>query len=324
MLSMKRKLKIAFVGFNSSCPLQERVIYRLLAERYDLELSSAPEYVIVQGTDHFEHWKFSSAVKIQLMGENAVPDFNAFDYAVGFHHLSFGDRYLRCPLFALYRDYRSLVERTAVMSDEQLVRRAFCSFVVSNSAYADPLRREFFERLSKYRPVASGGRWLNNIGGPVKDKLAFCRGYKFNLAFENSAVEGYTTEKIMEAYAAETVPIYFGNPTVETDFRRESMVVVADKSDVERAIDEVMALDQDDRAYLAKCRERPFAETNPLIYEERLVNFLASIFAREPKSALRRAEYGYQAMSSAHQARIAALDHGLSNMVSAVKRIFRR
>lgn len=101
-----------------------------------------------------------------------------------------------------WKGFEELVRRTSHLSDQELLNRKFCSFVVSNSQFSDPLRKRFFERLCKYKKVDSGGRYLNNIGGPVRDKLAFCRGYKFNIAFENSSVDGYTTEKIMEAYAA--------------------------------------------------------------------------------------------------------------------------
>ena len=37
----------------------------------------------------------------------------------------------------------------------------------SNNINSDPVRDLFFRQLSKYRKVDSGGRHLNNIGGPV-------------------------------------------------------------------------------------------------------------------------------------------------------------
>ena len=62
----------------------------------------------------------------------------------------------------------------------------------------------FFQRLSRRKRVDSGGRAFNNIGGPIPAgspaKLDFLRAYKFNLAFENASLPGYTTEKIVEAY----------------------------------------------------------------------------------------------------------------------------
>ena len=76
-------------------------------------------------------------------------------------------------------------------------RKNFCNFVVSND-YSNE-RNEFFARLNAHRPVDSGGGYMNNIGGPVTDKLAFQRGYKFSIAYENSRGPGYCTEKIVDA-----------------------------------------------------------------------------------------------------------------------------
>ena len=208
----------------------------------------------------------------------------------------------------MYKSLKIVSARENQMSDAELLNRKFCSFVVSNAAFGDPMRKRFFERLSKYKKVDSGGRWMNNVGGSVKDKLAFCRGYKFNIAFENSAYPGYTTEKIMEAYAAETVPIYYGNPTIETDFRPESMVRVKDESDIERAVEEVIRLDNDDAAYLAKCRERCFAESDPLVYEKKLESFLVHIFDQPLEAARRRCFYGHQAMMREHMRKLMKLD----------------
>ena len=305
---MKRKLNIDFAGFGSSYPLEKRLVYRLVARHYEICREGSPDYVIVQGASLSDHYRFGDSVKIVLNGENCVPDFNAFDYAIGFDHLNFGDRYLRCPLFAMYRSFGDLVNRSVAMSDGKLLNRKFCSFVVSNIDFGDPIRRKFFERLSKYKKVDSGGRWNNNVGGPVKDKLAFCCGYKFNIAFENSAYNGYTTEKNMEAYAAESVPIYFGNPTIETDFRLESMVRVKGEQDIERAVEEVIRLDNDDAAYLAKCRERCFAVADPTVYECELESFLVNIFEQPLESARRCCKYGYQQMMREHMRKMMAVD----------------
>lgn len=309
---MKQKINIDFVGFGTAYPLEERLAYRLIDRNYEICREGRPDYVVVQGASAAGHVRFDDCVKILLDGENDAPDFNAFDYAIGFDHLTFGDRYVRCPLFAMYKAWKLVSNGVKQLDDAALLNRKFCSFVVSNATFGDPMRQKFFERLSKYKKVDSGGRWMNNVGGPVKDKLEFCCGYKFNIAFENSAYDGYTTEKIMEAYAAESVPIYFGNPTIETDFRLESMVRVKDESDIERAVEEVIRLDNDDAAYLAKCRERCFAVPDPMVYERELEAFLVHIFEQPLEQARRRARYGHQAMMREHMRKLMKLDQWIA------------
>ena len=175
-------------------------------------------------------------MRIVFVGESYVPDFNQFDCAIGFDDLTFGDRYLRIPLFAFYGDFRKLCSLPPLAPADKgaLLNRGFCSFVVSNED-GDPARIEFFRRLSKYRPVASGGKILNNVGGRVPDKSAFIAKYKFNIAFENSVVPGYTTEKVMEPLAVRSVPIYYGNPDIAADFDPACMVRVASRDDMDRA-----------------------------------------------------------------------------------------
>ena len=67
-------------------------------------------------------------------------------------------------------------------------------------------RINFFNALSKVKKVDSGGRYLNNIGYVVEDKMALIKDYKFVFAFENSSFPGYTTEKILEPLIANCIP----------------------------------------------------------------------------------------------------------------------
>lgn len=314
-----KKIKLGFVDKWTGFVPEEDYYYKVLARHYEIELSNKPDYLICSqnGRGHI----YYDCVKIVDIGENICPDFNEFDYAIGFDHLEFWDRYLRVPLYAFYQDYQKLAKRRETMpSDEALLNRKFCSFVVSNGGYGDPLRRQFFERLSKYKRVDSGGRWMNNIGGPVKDKAEFIRGYKFNIAFENSSSPGYTTEKVMQPLAEHVVPIYWGNPLVERDFRPESMVVVKNEADVERAIEEIIYLDTHDDAYLAKakadCLAQPFD-----YYDQRLEAFLCHIIDQPLAEAKRLNKYGFQTIHRARMRRIYKLEDVLKAPFKLMRKV---
>jgi hypothetical protein len=66
------------------------------------------------------------------------------------------------------------------------------------------------------------GRWRKRIfdrvyRGPIAadSKIAALRGYKFNIAYENTqGLSGYLTEKMFDSFAACCVPIYWGDPDV--------------------------------------------------------------------------------------------------------------
>ena len=65
----------------------------------------------------------------------------------------------------------------------------------------------------------SGGGYMNNIGGPVTDKLMRSSvGINSLLRMRTAAGRGYCTEKIMDAFAAATVPILLGAPDVKQEF----------------------------------------------------------------------------------------------------------
>jgi len=50
--------------------------------------------------------------------------------------------------------------------------------------------------------------------GPCEDKAKVLRGFRFALAYENAAFEGYVTEKIFDAMHAGCIPIYRGAPDI--------------------------------------------------------------------------------------------------------------
>ena len=98
------------------------------------------------------------------------------------------------------------------------------------------MRNDFFRRLSRYRPVDSGGRVLNTLGHRVADKQAFLRDYKFTIAFENESHPGYTTEKIVEPMLAASIPIYWGDPEVARHFDMDGIIACRDEGELRAAI----------------------------------------------------------------------------------------
>ena len=66
------------------------------------------------------------------------------------------------------------------------------------------------------------------------------------MAFENSSYPGYTTEKLLQAMQAGTVPIYWGDPSVGRDFNAARFVNVHDYASTKAVIDKICQLDQDE------------------------------------------------------------------------------
>lgn len=315
-----KSLKIKFVDFYGGFNPYDNFIINILKENYEVIVTDSPDYLFfsVFGYSHLKY----NCVKIMFVGENIVPDFNLCDYAMGFDFLDFGDRYMRLPLFMLWNNFKKL----SVVKDftpEVLLSRKFCSIVVSNMQVSNPIRERFFRLLSEYKQVDSGGRLWNNIGGPVEDKLKFISGYKFNIAFENSSVRGYTTEKIMDAMVANTLPIYWGNPWVGRDFNERSFVNVNSFSSLEEAVEHIVELDNDDELYLKKMKEPWVNDSSIFDWENRLAEFLTHIMEKPQTEARYLVDDGMQKLYKQNMKTLAFVNEKLkaSRLIFAYKRL---
>jgi hypothetical protein len=174
---------------------------------------------------------------------------------------------------------------------EQIVRerRKFCATVISNG---NPKRAgeriNFFKKLNAVKEVASGGRFMNNVGdiglgGQAKHR--FISQYKFNLCYENKFLPGYTTEKLTEAMWARCIPIYWGNELVGEEFNKKSMLCRNDYPDDESFIQRILEVDANEALYQEILSEPYFINNQPNIYfsEDRLLNFFHELLDDDKK-----------------------------------------
>jgi hypothetical protein len=187
------------------------------------------------------------------------PDWQTTDWAFSFEH-STHPRHFRLPLWPLYVDPLRLVKPPEHDPAAILARkRKFCAFLVSNPLCRT--RNDFFHRLSRYKPVDSGGRVLNTLGYRVTDKWGFLADYKFTIAFENVSWPGYTTEKIADPMLVDSLPIYWGDPLVGRDFDTRSFLSAHDSAALDDLVDRVIAVDRDPDLHL-RLLSRPWYHGN--------------------------------------------------------------
>lgn len=275
-------ITVKFVDFWRGFDPDENFLLDLLRVKYNVTVlhcdncTDKPQVLFFSAFGN-KHLEYSDCIKIYFTGENDVPDFNLCDYAISFHNIGFDHRHLRYPLYATYSEYDVIKKGLHLpLDDQELLQRDFCSVVISNITTSDPMREDIWLKLDAYRPVASGGRYRNNIGAPVDDKTEFISRFKFNLALENSMVDNYTTEKIVESFAAYTVPVYWGNKNVGKEFNKEAFIDVSDFATVDRAVDYIKAIDKDDDAYLAMLHAPKLAADGNVDWNERLAQFLCN------------------------------------------------
>lgn len=283
-----KTIKIKFVDFWDNFVPEKSLFFSLLSENYNVVLSEEPDYLFysVFGNEHLKY----NCIKIFYTGENQVPDFNITDYGIGFEIMKCRDRYFRLPNYYLYgRDFRLMEEKHNFSQHDLDAKTDFCSFVYSNNN-ASPHRSVFFDKLSAYKPISSGGRYNNNVGGPVKDKLEFQTKHKFSIAFENCSHYGYTTEKLVQAFAAKTVPIYWGSPSVTAEFNKASFINAHDYSSFDEVVEAVRRIDNNKEEYLSMLKTPALLEHEINGYEpmmNQLSQFLYHIFDQDLDAAQR-------------------------------------
>ncbi|NCG11342.1 MAG: hypothetical protein GWP33_09745, partial [Alphaproteobacteria bacterium] len=232
-----------------------------------------------------------SGIRIFVTGEYVTPNFNISDYALAFDHLDFGDRYCRLPLIKLFRDaYDTLCAPRPPGDTVAAHKTGFCAYVMSNTKNSAPEREQLVEAINQYKPVALGGKWRNNVGGPVEDKIAFQSNYKFVLAIENHSAPGYLTEKFAQAAQSNAVPIYWGDTTITDYLNPKAFINANDFDSPEALVQHIREVDQDDPAYQTMLAEPWFPnQQEPEVWKDStFAAFLSNIFDQSHEQAYRR------------------------------------
>ncbi len=291
----KKNIKIKICGYNASDEQSYgHYILQKLRKYYDVNLTETPDYIFFNESN-YEHLNYT-CIKIFFTGENIHPNFNICDYAFGFDYLDFEDRYARLPVYFIATFYRkdevSQLSKITSHSSAKFTlqdlknKTEFCSFVYSNYL-ADNSRKKFFDILTLYKKVNSGGKYLNNIGRPTDNKLLFESHHKFSIAFENSSNRGYTTEKILNAFSAKTIPIYWGNPLIGREFNTKRFINCAEYNNFDEVVEIVKKIDNDDDLYLKIINEPIFVNNSFRDTEENFEKFLRNIFEQPLDTASR-------------------------------------
>lgn len=321
-----KTIKVKFIGFWSTFDENHNFILDTLKENYQVELSDRPEYLFC-GTSSKEYLDYD-CVRIFFTGENVCPDFNLFDYAIGFERLEFGDRYLRYPFYLADHyydnDMKMAMEKHKFSKEDLNQKTEFCSFVYSNKE-SDPHRDELMEAVCNYKQVNSGGRYRNTIGGPVADKMEFQLKHKFSIASENSYHIGYNTEKLVQSLAALTIPVYWGDPSIHLDFNEKAFINCHRYSSFEQVVDWIREIDENEELYLSMLREPSFLPDFSIEEKkEELKEFLYHMIDQPYEETFRKTKYCWGAHYEADAKRHRKMDVMVEKLLKLLPGAFRR
>ena len=163
------------------------------------------------------------------------------------------ERYWRSPHLVAH-----IAARAALAPDGLWARpkTRFCNFVYSNGATGDTAVRERFARLLMHRGRVDcpGAVLTNTFPLPPNEsgsdagalaKLEYIASHRFTIAFENVSADHYLTEKILHAFLAGSIPVYWGCPQVADYYNPDAFVNCHAFDSFEEAMERVLELDAD-------------------------------------------------------------------------------
>lgn len=265
--------------------LPEHTLYRQLSEHISIEPDPEDPQIVFYSS-YGQRFRKYNCLRIFFTLENDRPDPLLQDFSLSFDPDT-PYRNVRLPFaWRLNLDESPLISRPSAPPKSR-----FCNFIYSNPNCAE--RNTFFHLLSAYKSVDSAGALFNNTpfdgprnhDDPREAKVLFQQAYKFTIAFENQSVRGYTTEKLLHALLARTVPIYWGNPEVARDFDPNSFINCHDFSNFEAVVQYIKKVDQDDalfRRYL-NARAWPRQMPSPKVCRDRALTKVAAFMKLPPK-----------------------------------------
>lgn len=295
---MKKTIKLNYASISKDFDKKQNLLYNILTYNgYHVEISDDPDYLIcdIFGENLYEYCG-KPQVRIMYTGENFIPDFNLIDYSICPYPIQFGDRNFHLPACVWpHSHWLSLPEKNRDYTPEFLKQKEyFANFICSHES-ENGIRGDFFRQLCQYRRVESPGTYLNNMpnGETVSwsddSKTDFQRKCKFTLCFESTLHEGFVTEKIMDAFYADTIPVYYGSSAAAEIFNKDAFINVADFDSFAAAIDKIKELDQDDEKYLAMLRQPILVDPEyPAKLDAAFHEYICHIFDQPLEQAYRR------------------------------------
>ena len=122
-----------------------------------------------------------------------------------------------------------------------------CSFVGN----PEPMRLRFIKEFAKFHKIDLFGSTFNNR---VQNKAKILEEYNFNVCFENDLYPGYVTEKAIEAWQSEAIPIWWGLDNAK--YLNPGALIDVNKLGINDSLREIAILSSDE-ARMYSIRSQP-------------------------------------------------------------------
>ena len=172
------------------------------------------------------------------------------------------------------------------------------NFLIYSQANCVPFREEAYDALSRLGEVHHGGRCNGKLQSKNKtkvdtgvtlsnwlDNIKSYRDYRFCLVMEHGTSEGYVTEKILVAFQAGCVPIYYGTRSI-FDLFNENAFIFYDIHNNTAALERIVELESNRTKYEQTMNEPILAHGNQTV--EKYFSFSEAVGGGKLKQRIRR------------------------------------
>lgn len=246
----------------------------------DFDYTHNPHEADVVITSVFGNVETDPAKTIMYIGENIRPSYVNYSYSLSFDYDTYGGRNFRLPLWysriawhgftqsprkpnVHNHGYEQPIPVNQLIYPRKLDMQAKDKFCVMVAGNPEGLRINLFNSISQYKPIDGYGSMFGN--SLRKSKFAVLPEYKFCLCPENSVYNGYVTEKLIDAYAGLTVPIYSGDVSVSAEFKPEAFLNYQEWLNLKLFVTRISRINQDLEFY-------QYVYEQPLLTEEPSLN----------------------------------------------------
>jgi hypothetical protein len=263
------------MGFNKNWRTGDVIITYLLKKIYpnvEIENKNTPHCDFIMSSlfsNHEPLWNTQKNKYIYWSGESDDPVKNSCAstelYITTTHNSNANHIYTPYVLYSPH-----LYKERKYINNNRPYLLAYCS---SHRCYEREEIFNMFVRKTNYKMCHSYGKCHGNfpstkqvsIGGnwQTEELIDTYKNYKFVIAMENKNVDGYITEKIVNAFYSGAIPIFWGSSNVNALFNEKAFINVNNFITFEACVDYVLALSDED---INKMLKEPIYTNNDLVH----------------------------------------------------------
>jgi len=211
---------------------------------------------------NYKNWKYSiffNGESIQYIFEKK---YSRFQYIPKYSCILSGrftnksKKIVNFPLFLLYiysNNYTQRLLNPPVI--HSVPSKNICAIITNDKSGLD--RNYILDKIQEKIPIDYAGKYRNNVPRVAGDynspeMFQFISQYKFVITFENQKQETYITEKIINGFLSNVIPIYYGSDKIHEYFNKDRFILVSNKTDeaINEAIFRIQELTENEEKYL--------------------------------------------------------------------------